>query len=274
MTNDRHPVLAEADSSLDWRSAAYTVNVGRVGDHHGVKVSHELKDAPSLADAVRSGKAEYAVEVRCPRSLLSYQRTDSEPTWDVNWDADDVRDDSTFILAGVVSRGGLRVDRSELHDFFSSGDTPFVELPLGWWAARAQVRRLNPLLKSLVEFSPNSSLSDGEMRVSEKTSNPDGPRFRIELHPDMLERARRERDIQIAGLIGVFGLLPKSSLALGNDNDDHTITRDLRQRLDDADPPILDWDEELYDPAAAATYFEPFFPLSPSVVDLGIEEGE
>ena len=86
----------------------------------------------------------------------------------------------------------------------------------------------------------------------EEGSDGGKPFFRVTLARDLYDRRRTDRDIQIAGLIGACGMLPRSSLGtaggIDGENATHPVALQLRARLEDAGVP--DWTSEHFDPCA------------------------
>ena len=82
------------------------------------------------------------------------------------------------------------------------------------------------------------------------------PFFRVTLARDLYDKRRTDRDIQIAGLIGACGMLPRSSLGTDGENATHPVALQLRARLEDAG--VQDWTSDDFDPARAATVLEAF----------------
>ena len=70
-------------------------------DARGATVTHELQGAPTLARLIEEGRAAWAVEVRCPKTLMARVETGNEPSQRVEWRSDDV-DETVFLVPGVV----------------------------------------------------------------------------------------------------------------------------------------------------------------------------
>ena len=64
-----YPILLEGGSSLDWEAARYSTEL-RVGDGYAT-VTHTLQGAPQLQSLIEQGAARWALELRCPTTLLS-----------------------------------------------------------------------------------------------------------------------------------------------------------------------------------------------------------
>ncbi len=254
MQNSRLPVLLEDGSSLDWSEARYSVEVTL--RRRGAAVNHRLADAAGLQALIDGGCAEWATEVRCPRTLLSRHTTDVSPQQDVTWSEHEVAGD-VYLVPGLVAVRDARLPDS----LGLSGDiwpaAAEVVFPRGWWLAKGEVRSVKPLLVSLVRFALGPELGPGEMAVEEASDGPD-PYFQVKLASDLHDGRLHDRDIQIAGLIAAFGRLPRSSLrADGGGHAESQVAGRLRAEFESRSIP--DWDdEENFDPAHAATAWEPF----------------
>ncbi len=254
MSSLRLPVLLEDGSSLDWSEASYSVNVTLHGKSATVK--HRLASADGLQSLIDAGVAEWVVELRCPRTLLSRQSSGKAPRQAVSWRDDEIAGD-VYLIPGLVAATEAVAASA---DGLDSGIWPGVqrvEFPAGTWLAKGEIRSVRPLLMSLVRFRRDATgkLKPGQMYVEEDTDGTD-PYFRIDLAPDLYDRRLHERDVQIAGLIAAFGWLPRSSLVLDGDNGDSRVAGRLRAELEANGVP--DWDDESFDPAWAATVLEPF----------------
>ena len=255
MSVKRLPVLLEDGSSLDWTDATYKVDVSLRAN--GAVIEHTMIGCPALEELVGGGDAEWVTEVRCPRTLLSRQHSGRSRRQDVSWSADEVVGD-VFLLPGlVVVRDGASITAPPgLNEFVWPHAAPLL-FPEGFWLAKGQMCSVTPLVASLIRFrrDPDGRLKAGQMAVEESSDGP-APYFRVDLAADLYDKRREERDVQLAGLIAAFGLLPGSSLAGNGDHADSQIANRLRAELEANG--VADWDEESYDPAHAATTLETF----------------
>ena len=257
MIQARLPVLAADASRLDWTLARYAVKVDVKSGR--AFVTHQLDDAPELDRLLREGAAEWVTELRCPRTLLSRPERSRGPEQVVNLAAEDVVGDA-FLIPGLVAVRNLEIRASGLDPLIWPPDTG-VPIPAGWWLVRGDPQTTTPLTASLVRFrrDPDGRLAPGQMSV-EEGSDGGKPFFRVTLAQDLYDRRRTDRDIQIAGLIGACGMLPRSSLGTNGgtegDNATHPVALQLRARLEDAGVP--DWTSDHFDPARAATVLEAF----------------
>ncbi|WP_419923844.1 hypothetical protein [Candidatus Poriferisocius sp.] len=264
MRSKRLPVLTEEGTSLDWPNASYAAKVTIKGSQ--AIVVHHLKGACQLDRLIKSGEAQWVTEFRCPRTLVSRETRSPERTQRVVWTENETVG-HMFLVPGLVAVTDLVLDPSGLNSFGWSSGTP-VEIPSGWWLARAEARRVNPLVASLVRFRRDVNLESGRMAVDEDTDG-GNPCFVVRMASDLYEKRKDNRDIQIAGLIGACARLPRSSMgrdSLGQEAEhhDHALAQELRRRFEEAN--VADWASDQFDPAHAATLLEAFHvPLAGEV---------
>lgn len=251
MRTERLPVLTEGGSSLDWPNASYAVEVTIKGSQ--AIVVHHLDGAPQLGRLVESGEAQWVTEFRCPRTLLCREERSLERTQRILWTEQETVG-QMFLVPGLVADSDIVLDPSGLNSFAWSTSTP-VEVPSGWWLARAEARRVNPLVASLVRFRRDVNLKNGRMAVDEDTDG-GNPCFVVRMATDLYENRKDDRDIQIAGLIGACARLPHSSMGEEGEHHDHALAQELRRRFEEAK--LEDWTSERFDPAQAATLLETF----------------
>ncbi len=253
MQNLRLPVLLEDGASLDWGEARYSVEVTL--QHQGALVEHQLIDAAGLQALIDDGCAEWVTELRCPRTLFSRRISGVSNRQEVSWIADEIVGD-VFLIPGLVAVHDAKLGSTlglSGEIWPSSAEMTF---PQGWWLAKGDIRSVKPLIVSLVRFFRSDKLKSGEMSV-EEVSDATEVYFRVNLAHDLYELRRHHRDIQIAGLIAAFGQLPRSSLSADGVHADSLIAQRLRAEFESMGIP--DWeDEDDFDPARAATAWEPF----------------
>lgn len=247
------PVIFEDRSSLDWSEGDYTADVTITRDRTSVMVRHRLTGNEPLLRAVESGQALFATELRCPRTLHSQQVAAGEVSQRVDWDPDHVIWEDSYLVNGLVAVGGVPIRSDALNPtVWPDGETPVI--PAGWWLVHGDMYRLNPSIRSLLSFHRDESLDSGRMRVEEDTTQPH-PHFRVKLARDIYKPLRR--NVQMAGLIGAFALMPSSAMAADGMFAEHPAAQELRDILSEASVP--DWDAtDGYDPTWAATTFEQF----------------
>ncbi len=267
MISPRIPLLTEDGTRLDWPDAQYEPRIERKGAETKVTVNHVLKGATALADALGRCEAAWQTEVRCPRLLHSEHFISFDDRQVVEWREDAVDWENTYLLPGMASvEPSLSVSGDLAGAAWTSGES--IDVPTGVLLARADVRRLKPLMQSLLVFRRDDALGDGQMKVEEDTTS-DDPCFKVRIAADIFAESRWNRDRRIAALIGAFAAMarPESRVQPGNELHDHPVTRQLRSHL--LEQGSLTWDEEGFDCVYAATLFEPM-----EMTELGSEDGD
>ena len=261
MNSPRIPLLTEDGTRLDWPDAQYEPQIERKGAETKVTVNHVLKGATALADAVGRGEAIWQTEVRCPRLLHSEHFTSFDDRQIVEWREDAVDWEKTYLLPGMASVDPILRLSGELAGTAWASDGA-IEVPAGALLARADVRRLKPLMQSLLVFHKDSELGDGQMKVEEDPTS-DDPCFKVRIAADIFAESRWNRDRRIAALIGAFAAMarPESRMQPGNELRDHPVTQQLLSHL--LEQGSLAWDEEGFDCVYAATLFEPMELMEP-----------
>ena len=251
MVDGALPKLLEDGSKLDWPDAEYSADV-RLGDGFA-RVAHHLANAPALERLIAEGGAHWAVELRCPRTLLARVETATAREMEVRWDASEV-DDLVYLIPGLLATRDVSLGTEGLGALWA-GDT--LDVPGGWWLARGTERRTSTLRESLLSFDEDSDLPPGGMRV-EPDSNSGRPRFIVYVASDIRAAVERDRSMQVAGLTGVCALFPRVFDA-DAEAEYGALIGEIRDRLEDAGAPTWE-DPDQYDPARAATAIECFLP--------------
>ncbi len=192
---DPFPILLEDKSRLDWPGAAYKPSV-----HVGVgqaNITHTLVGARALKRLIDEGSAVWAVELRCPKTLMSRVETCRSERQSVTWSEDDV-DEDIYVMPGVLARESLSLGDAELSSVWKG--VP-LQAPQGWWLVRGNVRRANTLAESLLKFQRQDDLKTGRMEV--KPDEGSGRlRFTVWLASDLFEHVESNRTLKIAALVG------------------------------------------------------------------------
>ena len=149
------PVLRQDGSSLDWKTAAYRVDV-KVSGARAV-VTHELREAPELVRLIEDGAAAYAVEARCPRTVFARTWASAEPTQQTNWSDTEV-EGQVFLFPGVLALKEMSLPAAGLIDLWQGEP---VRVPKGAWLARGDAFAAKNLAASLIEFRKDESLEAG-----------------------------------------------------------------------------------------------------------------
>lgn len=247
------PLLTQDNTRMDWKRARYSPSIQVQGGK--AVVANELRDAPELERLVEQGSAQWVVDVRCPKTLYAKMERSVAPEFEAEWDPREA-DGSVYLRPGLVAVENLRMSADGLIDLWEPGE---IEIPKGYWLAQGRTVTSKPLVESLLTFRRSENLAEGRMSV-EKDLGSGNTRFIIGLAPSLYDARHMDRDIHMAGLIAVFGLLGADS---PDEETDDAVLRAIKAKLEDAGAPA--WGEENYDPALAATAVEKF--LIPAAVD-------
>ena len=258
---ETYPILLEDGSSLDWQAAQYTTEL-RVGGGYAT-VTHRLDGAPQLQSLIEQGKAKWALELRCPTTLLSRWEISETAVCMAKWDAQEVQGELYF-TPGLITLKPVSLTREGLRDLWT---TP-IRVPSGCWLARGDVTRAKSLAASLLTFRPKPELREGDMEVLPDTSGGD-LHFNVYVSEQLFPQCRVRRDLQIAALIAAFGRIPHlDAEEAAEDAAGYRILTGIRERLLESNVPVWgDGHNEDFDPARAATAIEQF------IVDPGDGEG-
>lgn len=242
------PVLAEDGSRLDWRDAEYEAEVEIRS--LSVTITHQLHRAPTLTRLVAAGRARWATELRCPKTLYSRIEEAAETRQVISWSSDDV-DGEMYVIPGLVAATAfdLQPGDSELSSIWT--DQP-LRVSKGSWLARGFARRTRSLGQSLLKFRRGDSLEDGRMWI-QRVQEDDDLFFHVHLADDIWPE-RYNRHIQVSALIGAMGQM---ALAFDDPDDEPRIVQEIRRRLEEKGVPTWS-DHDRYDAASAATVIEPF----------------
>ena len=240
------PVLTEDDTRMDWKHARYRTTVRvKAG---GAEVTNKLLEAPELEELVDQGRAAWAVEVRCPKTLYAHTYQHATSMFELSWRPSDV-DGQLFLRPGLIATCELSLSAAGLIENIWE---PPILVPTGWWLAQGRTFKSQGLAESLLKFRRDRNLKDGTMSVVLDMGS-GNLQFMVGLAPDLYDHRRTDRNVQIAGLIAAFSQLPQSFTSEESDN---AVLDAVKQRLEDAEVPT--WEEDNYDPALAATTIEAF----------------
>lgn len=240
---EKAPELADSKKTLELAGVDYRPALRF--DARGATVAHELQGAPPLTRLIDQGRAAWAVELHCSKTLMTRVETTNEPRQRVEWNADDV-DGPVCLVPGVVAL-----------------DERLPGKARGEWLVRGAERRTRALPDSLLAYERDGGLEEGRMEVRpalgprEAGAGAEALHFTVSLAPDVYERIRTDRTLQVAALIGACGWFPRLFERKGKEGDEPALAREVRERLA-AWPGIPLWDEgDAYDPARVATALEP-----------------
>lgn len=244
MTSMSLPLMLEDGSNLDWPEGKYEATV-RVAQTQA-SISHYLAGVPSLEWAIEKGFANWAAEIRCPKTLLSRIELSHEHKHTVKWRLDEI-DSISWIVPGLLAVKEFEFSPENIHPFWK-GET--LRVPPGWWLARGTKRKVNTLAQCLLRFVKNEKLGAGQMQIQPETGSGQ-LRFAAHLAPDIWPEIRTSRTLQVAALIAACGHFPTTF-----GDEETALAREIRDRLEMAGVPV--WTEGNYDPALAATVIEKF----------------
>lgn len=257
------PLLLEDGSRLDWLGATYATEVTVAGVDRAL-VRHQLSGASVLRQLIKDGKAAWAVELRCPKTLMARTVTSAEDLTTVKWKTGEV-DGEIFLVPGLVALEETTLSSSELTSIWQDGAE--LHVPRGWWMAKGEAFRTDSLMRSLLSFE-RAKLDAGQMEVAPDRSS-GTLHFTIRMAPDVFDAVPTDRTLQVAALVGVCGWFPRVFKPMeGNDGDEdwadeQPIAQQLRARIEEVDPDIALWEDPTnYDPALVATLLEPFRIIS------------
>ncbi len=250
-----YPILREDGSSLDWESARYSTELV-VGDGYAT-VTHILEGAQQLQSLVELGAAHWALELRCPTTLLSRWELRKTAVCTAKWDPAEVQGELYF-TPGLITRETVTLTGDGLGELW----TPPIRVPPGCWLVRGDVTRAKSLAASLLTFHPKTDLRDGEMEVQPDTGGGD-LHFKVFVSEQLFPQCPVRRDLQIAALIAAFGRIPHLDSEGAPDAEEDVvefpILATIKERLREVG--VSTWgaeDNENFDPARAATAIEQF----------------
>ena len=262
------PVLRADGLGYDFPDVSYENTVETLSDDE-VRVINVLSgpDADVFAKFILSGNGAWTSEVRSPQALFSesavhyhgeegveFRETGERWEWKyrVSWDASKCSA-RTFIVTQLVTAERMLLPRKILSSVWADG-AETLTYPARRVAARGNVYAVEDAVSSILEFSVEPNMRDGEIIVSGPNEQ---SHFKVFLTKPtfLLAKSGARRDILTAALIGAMSRLneshpPEKSQVLG----------EMASLLAEGD--VANWMEDQdYDPAAAATCLEPFlFP--------------
>ena len=245
----RIPLIDEAGSRMDWPHAVYRTEI-QIGTGSAT-VTNTLDGADELKSLVADGIAMWAVEFRCPRSLMGWTHTSLDPTFSVSWEPTSVVS-RVFLRPGLVTVGKVTLPPSGLHKGIWTGP---VQIPAGSWLAQGRMYASESLSSSLLRWIRDEQLPPGQMRVVPDLGSGEIV-FMVHLAIDLFNRLQQSRDVQVAALIAACSHLPR--LWSDAEDSDDGLYGLLRERFRQGG---MDWEDdepETFDPARAATILEQF----------------
>lgn len=251
MQRGRYPVLRSNEvATLDWLQGEYLGKVVFQGDH--AKVSQEIIACRQLEQHLRDGSLRWALELRSPSTLYA-------DVIELNGADDSVKlpnaeiDDVIYAIPGALAIKSIELD--PVDGLASLWDGASIEVPVGTWLVRGSIYSSKNQVQSLIAFDVDERLPPGTMRIAEP-SGPDGLQFIVYLAPNISPRFN-DRNILHAALVGVFSKLPSVAAEVEADTGAGRQLASIQKKLEENN--INSWeDHDDYDPALAATGFEPF----------------
>ena len=258
---DLLPVLLEDRSRCDWREALYEADV-KVQPTRAT-ITHSLRGAPTLEQLIEAGEAQWATELRCPKTLFGRVDAAAGEWQSVEWDRGAV-DGDMFVIPGLIATQDLHL-RPAPNELTPIWDNEAFDVPQGWWLARGTPRRTKTLGQSLLNFRLGSTLESGQMRIQADQGD-DDLQFHVSLAEDIWPE-HQVRHVQLAALIGALGqmgaLFPRSENGDSDGSGEPRVVDEIRRRLERAG--VHTWDDPMtWDPALAATVIEPFRRSEPT----------
>ena len=249
------PMLVEDGSRLDWPEAAYLPDVRFRNGF--ARVTHRIHSAPELESLINEGSACWAVELRCPKTLLARIETSATHEMEVRWNATEV-DGIVYLIPGMLATDNVHLRTENLNELWT-GFGPVLDVPVGWWLARGNVYRASTLREALISFDEDPDLPDGGMKITPDRSS-GRIHFIVYVASDIRDAVEHDRSMQVAGLIGVCALFPKVFTGEDAKLEHISLINEIGALLDGANVP--DWEAgDSYDPVRAATVIERFIPL-------------
>ena len=254
MTRSKYPMLrAGDDATLDWRDATYRASVTFIGND--VHVSQEIAGAGHLDQRIQDGSARWVVELRSPSTLYA-EVCDLEGAVATLPLRTNELGDVVFAIPGLVCETAFEIEPEALSPVWTGAA---VAVAPGAWLARGPIHSNRNREQSLITFDLNEDLAPGTMQIADPHGD-DDIRFTVFLAPDLYSQTG-DRAVRHAALVGAFARIHR--VAAGNPEPGTGAHRQLaaiRSTLDKHD--VASWDSEAdYDPALAATCFEPISAL-------------
>jgi hypothetical protein len=242
------PLLdASADEhSLDWPDAEYSASVA--GDGGQWQVRHELVGAPGIIDLIGAGLANYAAEVRCPRTLFSHLACSQGPVTDLQYPETMVRA-PVFVVPGVVAVKDCSVATAGAAVVWRYADS---EIPVrrGAWLVRGRAVK-EDVACSLLRFRTVDELDDHEMHICPDPDQDGNTRLMISIPPVQEPRLRDPAFVAQAWQAALAYLPSCAEFSLDPEADtSNAFVAELEAKL--SGMPLWD-DEARWDPLRAAT---------------------
>lgn len=253
MNSYSQPILRADGNSVDFLDINYKNEVEPTAGGGEARVTNVLhgSNAGILQNLVDNEEAEWVIEIRSPAVLYSKSHHTREAIKNVTWDINETgRHIPVFIISGLVTIRKVAIPTECFNEVWKDEET--FTFAQGTYLARGIIFSAEPLLSSMLEFQCDDEARPGTMRI-------EGPnehiKFAVYLAKNIYTEIHRRRDVWVAALIGALAKFnPKD-----HDPDESRVLREISLRLNEKG--ISDWRDEDYDPVAAATCLEPFYPI-------------
>ena len=251
MVMNQAPTLDQTGSEInwDWEHAEYAAEAHRV-EPRKYRVQHTLENAEPLAALIESGQAEWAVEVRCPKTVYSH----TFRSRGVGETLVEIQGGQTIgpvdLWPGVVAVQDCMLHTDGLTSIWRTQRK--IPVSKGWWLARHIPLSVNEALGSIIAFRLDKDIEKGSLSIVADTGSGDF-RFIIKLHPDQRVRID-DPAFKVTAFAAALAMLPyQEDMEIVNDRvPGSRMGTDLLGKLANADVPL--WGEfHDWDPMRAAT---------------------
>ncbi len=205
-----------------------------------------MTGAAGIAQLIEGGKAQFVAEARCPRTLFSKLASETEPTVDLVFDEEMIRE-PLFVVPGVIAVADCDLPTADAAAIWRrAGDT--VAVRRGTWLVRGRAVKQD-LASSLLMLRVVDHLEDHEMSIRPHGDQDGNTRLEIQIPPAQQGRLGDEAFIAQAWQ-AALAYLPSCSAFQLDDGSDNFFAAELEVKLDGL--PL--WNEgEEWDPLMAAT---------------------
>ena len=153
------PLLLEDGSRLDWPDARYQPKVRVAGNR--ATIIQALAAAPALERGIVEGAAKWAVEIRCPKTLLSRVELSSEPKHTVRWRRDEL-DGVAWIVPGLLAVQEMQLAAEELKSALERGKPARAPGLVAGSRDEAEGRYASPISSSICQGRETRQRKNGD----------------------------------------------------------------------------------------------------------------
>ena len=258
------------EANCDWPSGTYQARAVAQGSRW--LVQHDLTGAPGIEELLATDQASYAVEVHCPRTMVTKTAVAAPPgdrTGNVT--LVELGPDDTFgaiwLHPGVVTVRdcALKVTGT---GWVTDGATT-VPVPAGRWLVRGAPSRVVPEAYDPIRLQSNPDMEPAHRVRIRPVTTPD-VHFVVEARPDRIERIKAGRDpvwlFCWATALAQFPHLEECKIVYADDGTarvPNSAMADGVLRLLESDNVDHLWDDDDWDPVAAASVTLRLHPYRP-----------